>query len=137
MAIIGSIFTTSSVNSAWYQTIKPSLTPQNWVFPLVWNILFFLIAISLYILWTSSNKKQKNKVALAFGVNFILNILWTFLYFKIQNPLFALYEIIFLWISIVFMISTAYKINKKASYLIIPYLLWVSFAIILNYMSAF
>jgi translocator protein len=137
VAFIGSLFTSPNTNTEWYNSIKPSITPPNYVFPIVWNILFFLIAISLYISWTNSNKNQKEKIALVFGINFVLNILWSVLYFGMQNPLLAFYEIIFLEISIFSMIYTTYKINKASSYLLIPYFIWVGFAMILNYLSTF
>ncbi|MFA5174500.1 MAG: TspO/MBR family protein [Candidatus Pacearchaeota archaeon] len=138
IAFIGSIFTSSETDGDWYQSIRPSITPPNWVFPVVWNILFFLIAISLYFAWiTAKDYKTKNRIIIVFGFNFILNVLWSVLYFGLRNPLFAFYEIIFLWLSIILMIYTTYKINRKSAYLLIPYLLWVSFAIILNYLSAF
>lgn len=137
VAFLGSLFTSQNTNSEWYQEIKPSITPPNWVFPVVWNILFFLIALSLYFSWINSNKKQKKKISLVFGINFILNILWSFLYFGLQNPSLAFYEIIILEASIITMIYTTYKINKTSSYFLIPYLLWVSFATVLNYLSAF
>lgn len=137
VAFIGSLFTSPVTDSAWYESIKPSITPPNWVFPVVWNILFFLIAISLYISWINSNKKQKNLVVWVFGINFVLNILWSGLYFGLKNPLFAFYELILLWVSIIIMILVTCRINKTSSYLLIPYFLWVSFAGVLNYLSAF
>jgi tryptophan-rich sensory protein len=137
VAGIGSIFTTKAVSSDWYQTIKPSITPPNYVFPVVWNILFLLITFSLYIVWINSNKKKKTKIAWVFGINFILNIFWSFLYFYLKNPKFAFFELILLWFSILSMIIISWEINKKSAYLLIPYLIWVSFAGILNYLSAF
>jgi len=134
-AFIGSIFTSAAVNTEWYDSIRPSITPPNWVFPVVWNILFFLISISLYYAWTSANKKSKQKVAIVFAINLILNASWSYFYFKMQNPLSAFYIIILIWFSILSMIYITYKINKTASYLLIPYFLWVSFASILNYLS--
>jgi tryptophan-rich sensory protein len=134
VAGVGSVFT-SNVKTSWYQIIKPSITPPNYVFPIVWNVLFLLIAFSLYFAWINSDKKQKKKIKLIFGINFFLNILWSVLYFQMRNPLYAFYELFFLLISIALMIFITYKINKKSSYLLIPYLLWVSFAGILNYLS--
>jgi tryptophan-rich sensory protein len=135
VAFIGSLFTSQSTSSEWYQQNKPSLTPPNWIFPIVWNILFFLIGLSLYFAWINSKKTDKQKVAIVFGINFILNIFWSVLYFGLRNPLFAFYEIIFLIISIISMIYVTNKIDKKAAYILVPYLLWVSFASILNYLS--
>lgn len=137
VAYIGSIFTSSSTDSLWYQSIKPSITPPNWVFPVVWNILFFLIALSLYISWTKSEKKEKPQIALAFGLNLFLNIIWSLFYFGMRSPKLAFFEIIVLWISIWLMIFSVWKIKKSAAYLLIPYLVWASFAGLLNYLSAF
>lgn len=134
-ALIGSLFTSSSVKSEWYQSIKPSITPPNYVFPIVWNILFFLIALSLYFAWTNAKKKaDKNKIAWVFAVNLALNVLWSVLFFGMKNPLAGFIDIILTWISIIFMIAATWKIDKKAAWLLVPYFLWVSFAVVLNYL---
>jgi len=136
VAFIGGLFTSSNIDSEWYKSIKPEITPTNWIFPVVWNLLFFLIALSLYFSWVNIQKKNiKKKIMIIFGINFFLNIFWSVLYFELRNPLYALIEIFFLWISIISMIFLTYKINKKAGLILIPYLLWVSFAIVLNYLS--
>jgi len=131
----GSLFTSGSVNSEWYESIKPSITPPSFVFPIVWNILFFMIGLSLYFVWINSNKKEKKKILLVFGINFILNILWSVFYFGMQNPLLAFYSIILLIFSIASMIYVTNKINKLSSYFLVPYFLWVVFASVLNWMS--
>jgi translocator protein len=136
-AFIGSLFTSMNTDSEWYQSIRPAITPPNYVFPIVWNILFFLIALSLYFAWINSNEKQKIKVAIVFGVNLILNILWSVFYFGMQKPNYAFFELIVLWFSIISMIALTARINKKSAWLLVPYLLWVSFAGVLNYLSAF
>lgn len=135
VAFIGSIFTSKNTNSDWYNSIKPSITPPNYVFPIVWNVLFFLIALSLYFNWMSADSKQKNKIIYVFGINFILNILWSVFYFEMKIPLLAFFDIIALLISTVAMIIVSYKINKKAAYLLLPYLLWLGFASILNLLT--
>lgn len=135
IAFLGSIFTTPNVNTAWYDSIKPNITPPGWVFPIVWNVLFFLIGLSLYLAWISSKKNQKIKISFVFGINLILNAFWSYLYFGLRNPGFAFVEFVALWLSIVAMIYYIYKINKTSWYLIIPYFLWVSFAGVLNYLS--
>jgi len=132
---IGSIFTFGETKSSWYESIKPSITPPNYVFPIVWNILFLLIALSLYYSWINANKEQKKKIGFVFGINFILNILWSVLYFKLHNPIASFLEIVILLASIITMIYAIKKINKKAGWLLVPYLLWVSFATILNYLT--
>jgi len=135
VAFLGFLFTLGNTSGEWYESIKPSITPPSFVFPIVWNILFFLIGVSLYLAWGSSNKTQKKKIAIIFGINFILNIFWSFLYFYLKLPLYAFFEILFLIFSIVLMTLLTWKINKKASYLLYPYLAWVCFASILNYLS--
>lgn len=133
IAFIGSLFT--SIDNDWYESVRPTITPPSFVFPIVWNILFFLIALSLYLAWINSKNKDKKKIILVFGINLILNALWSFLYFKMQNPLYAFVDLILIWISIIAMIFVTYKIKKSSAYLLIPYLLWVSFAGILNWLS--
>jgi len=137
IAFIGGLFTSQATNTEWYESIKPAITPPNWVFPIVWNILFFMLGLSLYFSWINSRKKEKPKILLVFGINFILNILWSILYFGIQNPFYAFIELIFLWVSILIMILVTWKIRKSASYFLWPYLIWVTFAGILNFLSAF
>lgn len=134
-AFIGSIFTSRGTNSEWYNSIRPSITPPNFVFPIVWTILFFLIALSLAFAWLSADKKQKKKVAIAFGINFFLNVIWSLFYFGLKNPLLSFIDIIALIISIALLLVLTRKIDKRAFYLLIPYFLWVCFASVLNYLS--
>ena len=135
VAFLGSLFTSPNTDTAWYESIKPSITPPNWVFPIVWNILFFLIALSLYFAWIKAKKNQKTKITLVFGINFALNILWSILYFGMKNPTASFIEIFFLIASIISMIIVTAKVSKTASYLLHPYLIWVCFATILNYLT--
>ncbi len=137
VAFLGSLFSTSNVNMSWYQSIKPSITPPSFVFPIVWNILFLLIALSLYFLLIKSRKKEKMKIAILFGINLFLNLLWSFLFFYLKNPLFSFFELILLIISTCLIINFSWRINKCSSCLLIPYLLWLTFAGILNYLIVF
>jgi len=132
VALVGSLFTEIGT---WYESVKPSITPPNYVFPIAWNILFILIALSLYFAWTNAGKKQKTRIAIVYGINFVLNILWTILYFQMKNPFASFIEIIVLWFSILAMMIASWKISKTASLLLLPYLLWVGFASILNYLT--
>jgi len=136
-AFVGSIFTSVNVDSEWYYSIQPAITPPSWVFPIVWNILFFLVGLSLFFAWTKSNKKQKTKVAILFSVNLLLNVLWSFSFFFLQNPTLAFIDLIILGLSIIAIILFVKKIEKKSAWLLVPYLLWISFAGILNYLIAF
>ena len=134
-AFIGNLFTSQNVTSAWYESIKPGITPPNYVFPVAWTALFFLIALSLFFSWSNSKAGDKEKVTKVFGINLALNVLWSFFYFGLKNPLLGLINIILILISIISMIIVLWKIDRKASYLLIPYLLWVGFASVLNLLS--
>jgi len=134
-ALIGSLST--NADSEWYDSVKPSITPPNYVFPIVWTILFIFISLSLYLVWMNSKKNQKKAIGIVFGINLILNALWSYLFFGLQNPLAAFYELILLWISIISMLILNYRINKSGFWMLMPYFLWVSFAGILNWLIAF
>jgi len=136
VAFIGGIFTSTNTKGAWYESIKPALTPPSIVFPIVWNILFFLIAVALYFCWVNSkSKEEKIAVSIVFGVNFILNIIWSILYFTMKNPRLAFFDIILLLASILSMLTLSWKISRKSFWLLMPYFLWVCFASILNFLS--
>ena len=131
--IVGSIYTLQSVKW-WYPTLtKPQFNPPAWVFGPVWTILFILMGLSLYLVWNKGLKKKGviDGIAL-FGVQLILNITWSYLFFGIRNPFLALVEISVLWGAILLTAWKFYKIDRTAGYLMIPYLLWVGFASYLN-----
>ena len=133
-ALVGSQFTDTG---AWYESVKPAITPPGYVFPIAWTILFILISISFYLVLIAKKGEVRKTAIIVFLINIFLNGLWSYLFFGLQNPVFAFYELILLWITIAAMIYYSYKLNKIASYLLIPYLLWVSFAGVLNYLIAF
>lgn len=128
---VGAIFTTPAIAS-WYATLtKPSFSPPNWLFGPAWTILFLLMAISLYLIWQS---KENKKAALwVFAIQLALNILWSVIFFGQQQPFIAFIEIIILWLAILMNIIYFYRVNKTAGLLLVPYILWVSFASVLNY----
>ena len=135
-AILASLFMARGINSFWYLTVRPSITPPGWVFSVVWTILYILLAWSLYSCLTcTKNKKICSRVELLFAVNLLLNFLWGFLFFWMRKPLFAFFDIIALWISIIAIIYGTWNVNRKSALLLIPYLLWVTFAGVLNYIS--
>ena len=133
VAFLGSQFTDIG---PWYYSIRPEITPPNWVFPIVWNILFFMIALSLYFAWGKCQKKGNEcKILFVFGINFVLNVLWSFFYFYLKIPLLGFIDILLLLGSIIWLILILRKVSKPASWLLVPYLLWVMFATILNLLS--
>ncbi len=124
--IIDSFFTVSSIPT-WYSTLnKPFFSPPNWIFAPVWTILYILMGVSLYLVW------QKKKVPAVFWVQLILNAAWSIIFFGMRNPALAMVEIMALWVSIFLTIKAFSKLNKLAEKLLYPYLVWVSFAVILN-----
>lgn len=131
---IGSIFTISSIPT-WYAALKkPFFNPPNWIFGPVWTTLYFLMGISLYLIWKKGIKTEESKVALLlFGFQLVLNALWSIIFFGLRLPLYAFILIIILWLAILFTIIKFYKITKPAAYLLIPYIMWVSFASVLNF----
>lgn len=139
--IIGVVFTTPSI-PVWYAgLLKPTLNPPSWVFGPVWTILYALMGASLFLIWKRhsdilENVGMSRLFKWAVGVFFsqlALNTLWSIFFFGMQNPALAFFDIILLWLAILTTIILFYRISKLASYLLVPYLLWVSFAAYLNY----
>jgi benzodiazapine receptor len=130
--VIGSFFTVSSV-STWYVTLnKPFFNPPSWLFGPVWITLYFLMGISLYLIWNNVDKDTKS-ARIVFFVQLGLNTLWSLLFFGLKSPFLAFIEIIVLWLFILLNILFFYQKSKAASYLLIPYFVWVSFASVLNF----
>lgn len=130
---VGSIFTMPSIPT-WYATLnRPAIAPPNWIFGPVWTTLFILMGIALYIVWQKgADKKDVKSAVILFGTQLLLNIFWSILFFGMQRPLYSFMEIIFLWLAILATILAFFKISKTAGWLLIPYILWVSFASYLN-----
>lgn len=130
---IASGFSTASSISGWYQTIqKPSWNPPNWIFGPVWTVLYILMGIAAALVWNSRSPHRQTALVL-FAVQFVLNILWSFIFFGLHNLPLALVEIILLTIFIALTIYWFLKINRLAAVLLLPYLMWVSFASSLTY----
>jgi tryptophan-rich sensory protein len=132
--IVGSIFTASKIPT-WYKgLIKPALNPPSWVFGPVWTTLYLLMGIALYIIWKKGLSTEGVKFALTiFAVQLILNALWSIVFFNMENLGLALINIVLMWISILWTIVLFYRLSPTAGLLLIPYILWVSFASYLNY----
>lgn len=132
-AAIGGYATSLSL-SDWYLTLnKPSFNPPSWLFGPVWTVLYTMIAIAGYLVWKEGDNKFGVKVAMAlFFTQLALNALWSWAFFGWQSPGWASIEIVVLWICILLMIINFYRVKKLAAYLLIPYLLWVSFAAMLT-----
>ncbi len=139
--VIGSFFTTPSI-AGWYAGIvKPALNPPAWVFGPVWTALYAFMGISLFLIWKQHPYILENirmlrlwKLGIAlFFIQLVLNTLWSIIFFGLHSPGGALVEIVFLWFAIFATIIAFAKISRPAAWLLVPYILWVSFAMYLNY----
>lgn len=131
--LMGSITTMDSIKTWYTELSRPSFTPPDWTFGVVWPILYIMMGLSAFLIWTSQAEKRSVKMALyIFSFQLLLNGLWTPLFFGLHMIGLALAEIILLWAAIFLTIRSFWKISRAASVLLIPYLLWVSFAVILN-----
>ena len=126
---------TRSAITTWYPTlVKPSFNPPNWVFAPVWSMLYIMMGVAAGLVWNRIDfeKEIVKKALVFFAIQLALNALWSYLFFGLRNPTLAGIEIVILWLMIFETYVKFSKINKIAGYLFIPYLLWVSFATVLN-----
>lgn len=128
--VLGSVFTSSGVGT-WYPTLnKPSFTPPGWLFGPVWTVLYILMGVAVALVW---HKSIGIDAALAvFVVQLVLNVLWSLFFFGLRLPALALVDIVLLWGAIVATLVLFWRMQPAAGLLLVPYLLWVSFATVLN-----
>lgn len=149
--IIGSIFTMDAIapsagsgQASWYTGIvKPAWNPPSWVFGPVWITLYAMMGIASYLVWRKKDSRSLGNDRVArrrvrgaltiFGVQLFLNAIWSVIFFGMHNPGWAFVDIVLLWIAIVATIGVFWRISKPAAWLLVPYILWVSFAGFLNY----
>lgn len=131
--IIGATFTISAIPN-WYANLnKPFFSPPNWLFGPVWTILYLLMGVSFYLIWTQSPKRKGVLLAIkTFIFQLFLNFIWTPVFFGLRSPELGLIVIVAMWFAILAAIAKFHHLSKTAAYLLIPYLLWVSFATLLN-----
>jgi tryptophan-rich sensory protein len=130
---VGSAATMSSIPT-WYASLqKPAFNPPNWIFAPVWTTLFIMMGVAAFLVWDKGLENKKVRISLAiFGLQLLLNVLWSILFFGLQSPRYAFIDMIMLWASMLATIIYFYRISAVAAYLLIPYILWVSFAAALN-----
>jgi len=131
--IIGSVFTARAIPT-WYATLhKPSFTPPNWLFGPAWITLYLLMAIAAFLVWRKGLSDRLVKWALiTFLVQLVLNALWSVVFFGLQWPFGGVIVIVGLWVAILFTILRFFRVSIAAGVLLLPYILWVSFAAVLN-----
>ena len=133
VGLVGSVFTFPSI-AGWYAGLrKPAFTPPSWLFGPAWTALYLLMGVSLYLVWRKGLKRKGVKEAMEMsGVQLALNALWSLLFFGLHSPLYGLIGIIALWFAIVATIIKSYRVSRTAGILLLPYILWVTFALALN-----
>lgn len=133
VGLLGTPFTISAIPT-WYATLnKPFFAPPNWLFGPVWTLLYFMMGVSFFLIWKQGLQKKKIKTAsMYFLAQLALNFIWSPIFFGFRAPLFALVVIVAMWAMIVMTMKKFYPLSRFAFYLLVPYLLWVSFATLLN-----
>jgi len=121
--------------TTWYPTlVKPSFNPPNWIFAPVWTILYIMMGVAGGMVWNriEQDTEMVKKAFTFFIIQLALNAIWSLLFFYLHNPFLALIEIVLLWLLIFETYTQFKKIDKVAGMLLVPYLAWVSFAMVLN-----
>jgi len=131
--LVGAIFTTPAIPT-WYAGLaKPAFTPPSWLFAPAWTTLFVLMGLAAFLIWRKGLRERGVKIALAiFIIQLILNILWSAVFFGLKSPLGGLIVIALLWVAILLTILSFSGLSRAAGLLLLPYILWVSFAAVLN-----
>ena len=133
IGVVASIFTRPEIKT-WYITLnKPSFTPPNWLFPVAWTTLYILIAVSAYLIWKLRDGSSTYKTAaIIYVIQLALNFSWSIVFFGMHQILGGLFIIVTLLVTIILNISWFNRFSKTAAWLLVPYLLWVSYATLLN-----
>ncbi len=132
-AAMGSVFTSSSVSSWYVQLQKPSLNPPNWIFAPVWSALYFMMALSGWLVWRNAGWSGAKSALLLFFAQLALNVIWSGVFFGLRQPGIALVEIVFLLAAILATALAFLPFSRTAFWFMMPYLAWVSFAGFLNF----
>ncbi len=128
-----SAFLTSNAMSTFETVNKPPLSPPGWLFPVVWTILYILMGVASYLVAVSQKEKEEiSKALILYGAQLAVNFFWSIFFFRFGWYLFSFFWLLLLWMLILMTIRAFYGISKTAAYLMIPYLVWVTFAGYLN-----
>lgn len=130
---LGSVATTSEIDG-WYRTIsKPSWNPPDYVFGPVWTTLYVLMAVAAWLVWKGAGLKPAAVPLSLFGVQLLLNMAWSWIFFGLHQTGWAFAELVILWLAIVATTIAFFRHSMLAGCLLVPYLAWVSFAGVLNF----
>ena len=129
--VVGSVFTVSAIQDWYANLLKPWFTPPNWLFAPVWLTLYFLMGLTLYLLW---GKGRQSRAALeVFGIQLALNVAWSAAFFGAHELLYGFTIIVALWLAILATMVLSFRVSKSAAALLVPYIAWVTIASALNY----
>ncbi len=133
VGLAGTPFTISAIPT-WYAGLnKPFFAPPNYLFAPVWTLLYLLMGVSFFLIWRQGwGKKKVREAGKYFLAQLALNLIWSPIFFGLRTPVLALVIIILMWWMILQTMKKFYPLSRLASYLLVPYLLWVSFATLLN-----
>lgn len=112
---------------------KPPLSPPGWLFPVVWSILFVLMGIASYLVLVSDKPARAKTALTVYGIQLAFNFFWSIIFFNFEMYLFAFVWLMILWLLIILTTVLFWRIDKRAGYLMLPYLVWVTFAAYLNF----
>ncbi|MFC1962231.1 TspO/MBR family protein [Chloroflexota bacterium] len=131
--LIGAIFTTHAIPT-WYAALeKPAFTPPNWLFAPTWTLLYLLMGIAAFLVWRHGLESRRVRVALIiFLIQLVLNALWSMVFFGLQSPFYGIVVIILLCLMILLTLITFFRVTAVSGWLLLPYLLWTTFAAVLN-----
>jgi tryptophan-rich sensory protein len=130
----GAGFATATSINSWYSELhKPFFNPPNWLFAPVWTILYILMGIAFYLVWKLPETAQRNIALFVFVLQLTVNGIWSLIFFHQHQIGWALFDIVILWAMIIITMYLFTPLSKLAAWLLYPYLLWVSFATVLNF----
>lgn len=130
---IGGVVTNPAIPTWYRQLEKPSWTPPDWLFGPVWTALYLAMGIAAWLVWRRGGWAANRRALTLFGIQLILNALWSFLFFGLRSPGLAMAEIVVLWLAILLTLLAFWRVSRPAGALLAPYLLWVTFASALNF----
>lgn len=132
LGFIGSFWTMETV-ATWYPALsKPSWTPPNWLFGPVWTLLYVMIAFSGWLIFKEEKSPERSEALIFYAIQLSLNFIWPYLFFSLKSPLLGLIDIVLLLIFIILTLFKSWTVRPLAALLLAPYLLWVSYAFLLN-----
>lgn len=133
---VGSSFTLPQIESWYAELNKPSFNPPNWIFGPVWSTLYLMMAVAVWLIWKNQGWVNAPHSLGIWCFQLLLNTTWSVIFFGLENPELAAVEIVVLWVSIFLTILAFWRHDRLAALLMVPYLMWVSFASVLNFSIA-